>query len=103
MPFSADEIHDLIRVAPDIRLANYFMDGSRFIATERGDDDATAAETIHRGATCSVLEAVEVLRVVEESLKDEIIDLRERVMILSEIGDAEQALAALRQRLKQGG
>ncbi len=101
VPFSADEIRDLIRVAPDIRLATYFLEGTAFIATDRGEEAGAPADTIHRGATCSVLEATDVLRVVEEGLEDEKLDHRDKLRIEEEIRDAEQALSALRIRLNQ--
>jgi len=99
--FSPDEVRDLIRVAPDIRLATYFMEGTAFIAADRGDDAEAPADTVHRGATCTVLEATDVLRVVEEGLKDEKLDHRDKLRIEEEIRDAEQALASLRICLAQ--
>lgn len=99
VPFSADEIRDLMRVVPDIRFANYFLDGSPYIAAERDTSSAPASETIHRGATSTVLEAADILRVVEEGLQDQKLDHRDKIEIMEEIQEAEQALAALRTRL----
>ena len=98
--FSPEEIRALIHAAPDVRFIAYFLDDSRFVAVDRtvlqGD---SLAETVHLGATRTVIEATDVLRVVEKSLQDGHIDHRERLRIQKEIADAERALAALRHRL----
>lgn len=98
--FSPEEVRALIQAAPDIRLISYFLEGTPFIAVERAAfEKETAAASLHFGATQTVLEAADVLRVVEKSLADDRIDHRERAQIAKEIAEAERALAALRNRL----
>ena len=101
VPFSAEEINALIRVVPDIRLANFLLENTKFIAVDRKAVDQVApADEILRGATKSVLEVSDVLRAVEEGLRQTRIDHRGKKAIEEEILEAEQALAALRQRLE---
>jgi len=101
VPFSADEINALIRVIPDVRLINLLLDDTRFIAIDRHDmANIEPADEILRGATRSVLEVSDVLRAVEEGLRERRLDHRDRKAIEDEILEAEQALAALRQRLE---
>ena len=101
--FSPEEIRALIAAAPDIRFAAYFLEGTPFIAidgyAEPTDD---SPESVHLGATKTVLEAADVLRAVEQSLDDNHIDHREKARIGKEIAEAERALATLRHRLEEG-
>jgi Phage regulatory protein CII (CP76) len=99
--FSPEEVRDLIVAAPDIRLIAYFLDNSPFIAVDRRDlPEGSSIETLHFGATRSVLEVADVLRAVEKGMDDARIDHRDRAKINKEIAEAERALAALRQRLE---
>jgi hypothetical protein len=63
----------------------------------------TITESIHRGATRAVIEAADILEVVDAALAGGCIDHRQISIILSEIGDAERALASLRMRIEKGG
>jgi hypothetical protein len=99
--FSPEEVRDLIAAAPDIRFVTFFLDGTPFIAVDRRAlPEGSAVETLHLGATRSVLEVTDVLRAVEKGMADSRIDHRERAKINKEISEAEHALAALRQRLE---
>ena len=99
--FSPEEVAALIAAAPDIRFIGFFLDDTPFIAVDRTSlPEGSAIETLHLGATRTVLEAADVLRAVEKALDDARIDHRERVEIGKEIAEAEHALAALRQRLE---
>ena len=100
--FSPEEIRALIAAAPDIRFAAYFLEGTPFIAidgyAEPTDD---SPESVHLGATKTVLETADVLRAVEQSLDDNHIDQRDKARIGKEIAEAERALATLRYRLEE--
>ena len=99
--FSPEEVRDLIGAAPDIRLIEFFLDDTPFIAVDRTAlPEGSEIETLHLGATRTVLEAADVLRAVETALDDARIDHRERAKIGKEIAEAEHALAALRSRLE---
>ncbi len=101
--FSPEEIRALIAAAPDIRFAAYFLEGTPFIAID-GNAEPTddSPESVHLGATKTVLEAADVLRAVEKSLDDNRIDHRDKARIGKEITEAERALATLRHRLEEG-
>ena len=106
--FTPEEVRGLLAIVPDARLANFLLDGTPFIAVDRmlaQGMDATGDGDVHRGATRSVLEVSDVLRAVEIGLSDSKIDHQDRARIVSEINEAERALAALRARLTptQGG
>jgi hypothetical protein len=98
---SADEIRALISVAPDVRLVNYLLRGTNFVAADRIGADETDNELIHRGATRIVIEATDVLEAVERALGDARIDHRDALGIVAEIEAAERALASLRLRVKR--
>lgn len=98
--FTPEEVRSLLAIVPEARLANFLLEGTAFIAVDRmaaqpggGDSD------VHRGATRTVLETADVLRAVELSLLDKKIDHQDKLRIVSEINEAERALAALRARL----
>jgi len=101
--FSPEEVRDLIAAAPDIRFIAFFLDDTPFIAVDRSEaSPGGVVETLHLGATKTVLEAADVLRAVERGMHDERIDHRDKARIAKEIAEAEGALAALRNRLDEG-
>lgn len=101
--FSPEEIRALIAAAPDIRFAEYFFEDTPFIAVDGGAEPADGSpESLHLGATRTVLEAADVLRAVEKSLDDNRIDHQDKARIGKEIAEAERALATLRHRLEEG-
>lgn len=99
--FSADEVRRLIEAAPDPRFVAYLLRGTPYVAADRvSGTDAAEAEAIHRGATRIVIEATDVLEVVERALGDGRVDHRDALLIRTEIEIAERALASLRMRLR---
>jgi hypothetical protein len=101
--FSPEEVRELIAAAPDIRFVSFFLEETPFLAVDRTAlPEGSEIETLHLGATRTVLEAADVLRAVEKALDDARIDHRERAKIGKEIAEAEHALAALRNRLEDG-
>lgn len=100
VPFSAEEIRDLIRCAPDARLANYVLRDSDFIAIDRVlAEEVQDNKDIHFGATHSVLQVSDVLRAIEKALDDDRLDHRERASVMRTINEAERSLASLRHRI----
>lgn len=103
--FSAEEIRKLIRAAPDPRFAGWLLRGTRFVAAERAEAEAVArdadVEAIHLAATRIVLEAADVLEVVEAALSDDRLDHRDALEIRTEIEVAERALATLGETLRR--
>jgi len=102
--FSADEIRSLLRLLPDQRLVSYLLDGTKYIAAERSTVDSEQAAlvnvSIQRGATKVVVEAAEILELVDASLAGGGIDHRSKRVVLKDISEAEQALASLRLRIE---
>lgn len=96
--FSADEIQSLLEVMPDPRLASYLLEKSIFIAAERSSctEQAQHAGSLQRGATRVVIEATDVLELVDAALAGGGMDHRKQRLVLKEIEDAERALASLR-------
>jgi len=66
--FSADEIQNLLEVVPDPRLASYLLERSIFVAAERSSGAAEPVASLQRGATRVVIEATDVLELVDAAL-----------------------------------
>ncbi len=104
---SAEEIRALIAATGDRTLVDYFLDGSPFIAVDRSLQDTNAPAPhqdvthgeIQGGAYRSVYVAAEILREVDNALKDRKIDHNDRREILEHVNEAEIALASLRAHL----
>ncbi|MBB3440509.1 hypothetical protein LVY75_18945 [Sinorhizobium sp. B11] len=96
--FSAEEIQNLLEVVPDPRLASYLFEKSIFVAAERSSDwqQQQPAGSLQRGATRVVIEATDVLEIVDAALAGGGMDHRKQRLVLKEIEDAERALASLR-------
>ncbi len=99
--FSADEIALLIAHVPDVRLVSYLLGQSKFVAVERFDRPlADAEDEISRATHRMLIEACDVLEVVDVALRDRRIDHREVASIQQEIETAERALVSLRERVR---
>lgn len=108
--FSADEIRALIRTVPDPRLVSYLLEGTKFVAADRAVADLDAMgqqsersalrDAIQRAATRVVVEAADVLEIVDTALAGGGMDHREERLVLKEINETEQALASLRVRIE---
>lgn len=94
--FSADEIRKLVRTIGDPRLVSYLLDGTGFVAAVRPSGDPEDQLSIQRGATRIVVEATDVLEVVDAALAGGGLDHRHKAIVLREIEQAELALASLR-------
>ncbi len=99
VPFSPEEIRSLIAAMPDVRIVDYFLEDSPFIAAKRYDPNVELEENIHQFTAKFSIEAAEVYKVVQESLLDRKIDHQEKILILKEIQDAERELASLKNLL----
>ena len=96
--FSADEIRRLIACFPDASIVSYLLRGTAFIAADRVDPDRShEEEKIYKAVHRTVLEASDVLRVVDIALRDGKIDHREAITITEQIEEAERSLVSLRE------
>lgn len=102
--FSADEIVALIRAVPDSRLVSYLLEGTAFMSADRPPPDRhlnSDAGGLQRGATRVVVEATDVLELVDAALAGGgALDHRQENLVLAEIGEAQRALASLRVRIE---
>lgn len=108
--FSADEIRALVRNVPDPRLVSYLLDGTKFVAADRAVADGDAADqeigkpalrdAIQRAATRVVVEAADVLEIIDAALAGGGMDHRDERLVLKEINETEQALASLRVKIE---
>ncbi|NOD62113.1 MULTISPECIES: phage regulatory CII family protein [unclassified Ruegeria] len=100
--FSADEIQDLIRVMPDVRLVAYLLEETRFVAADRVSTEGDVEEEhLYRATNRIVLEASEVMRAMHQALADHTVDHQEAIKIRLEIEEAERALVALRVHISE--
>jgi hypothetical protein len=100
--FSADEIVALLRAVPDARLVDYLLSGTAFVAADRPKVDVGLSESlegVQRGATRVVVEATDVLEIVDAALAGGGMDHRNISLVLDEITEAERALASLRMKI----
>lgn len=95
--FRLSEALGLLGALEDRRLADALLHESPFVAVDRHLGTATPGfDSVRQGAAHTVLEAADVLRMVESELRDKALDHRSRHLINAEIEEAERALAALR-------
>ncbi len=94
--FRVEEVRALIAVLDDQRLLRWFVDDSRFVVARRPRPDAVRRSVID--ATSEALHgAVDLMRVVAKALDDGLpLDHRDRAAILTEVVEAETAIANLR-------
>jgi hypothetical protein len=101
--FSADEINALVRAVPDVRLVNYLLKETGFIAADRPSPETAdidgAPVDLQRSATRVVVNATGILEVVDAVLAGGGIDHRREALVHREIDATERALATLRLRL----
>jgi len=73
--FSADEIRILLHLLPEQRLAPYLLDGTKIVEADRetvdSDQSVLVNGSIQRGATKVVVDAAEILELVDSSLAGE--------------------------------
>lgn len=100
--FSADEVRALVRIVPDVRLVDYLLADTRFVAADRSqgaDEDAEAPADLQRRATRVVVDATGVLELVDAALAGGGVDHRDEPLIRGQIDATERALASLRLRI----
>jgi len=94
--FKPHEIKALIQQHNGPELIEYFLVDTQYFVAPRPNVTGNNVKDIEQGAVHTVLEAVDVLRAVERSMRDQKIDHRDKLEILTEIKEAEGALASLR-------
>ncbi|WP_316162829.1 phage regulatory CII family protein [Bradyrhizobium sp. SZCCHNRI20481] len=100
--FRPAEIRALLGIVQDQRLISYFLQNTRFTFAERPPVDpapANALEWSHE----ALFRIVEALQKLTSALEDNVIDHRERLQLLSQIEQAEVAVASLKATVDCGG
>ena len=92
-----EEVKRLILTTGDIRIAQWLLEGTPFMAVERPDTDIESGKSegirrLHKSATGAVIEVVELMREIEDNKIDHI-NLAE---IEEALTSAEEALGSLR-------
>ncbi len=99
--FSVEETRDILRIIDDVRVADFMLDGSAFVAVSRTDDDDVNGEGVRNQASSTLFDVTDLMREVEVSLSDDgRIDHREKIKIEERLLEAERSLTALRKTIK---
>ncbi len=102
--FSVEEARQVLRILNDVRVADYFLEDSPFVAVERAEGVERAAEDVRSQASTTLFDVTDLMREVEISLSDDgRIDHREKVRIEERLQEAERSLTALRNTVKSIG
>lgn len=103
VPFSPEEVWAVLKVAPDIRFIEYFLEETDFVAVDRikFEGERTGKEIMDT-AVNSVHAVSDVLKETNQSLADNRLDHQDRARIRSELDEAERELATLRTLLERG-
>lgn len=98
--FSVDEARRLMEILQSSDVADYLLGESGMIGVPR-EEEVSKSETdsLFRRTNHLAIETADVLAAVEEALKDDKLDHRDRQAIQSEIIEAERSLASLRAAL----
>jgi len=96
--FSAEEAKAILHFLKDVRVADFFLSGSPFVAVSRAPDaEDQSHENVRNQASSTLFDVTDLMREVETSLSDDgRIDHREKARIQARLIEAERSLTALR-------
>lgn len=98
--FSVDEARRILEILGSSEVADYLLGESGLIGVQReGQPETMGGDNLYRRSNHLAIETADVLAAVEEALKDDKLDHRDRMAIQDEILDAERSLATLRAAL----
>ncbi|MGF1456683.1 MAG: phage regulatory CII family protein [Alphaproteobacteria bacterium] len=99
--FSVEETRDILRIIEDVRVADFMLSGSPFVAVSRSENAESDAEGVRNQASSTLFDVTDLMREVEVSLSDDgRIDHREKIKIEERLQEAERSLTALRKTIK---
>ncbi len=102
--FSVEEARQILIILGDVRIADYFLEGTPYVAIARTAQTEQAAEDVRSQASTTLFDVTDLMREVEKSLSDDgRIDHREKVRIEERLQEAERSLTALRQVVQDIG
>jgi hypothetical protein len=99
------EVKHLLLATGDIRIAQWLLEGTPFMAVERPDADIESGKgegirRLHKSATGAVIEVVELMSEIEDAISDNKIDHIDLAEIEQALTDAEEALGSLRAHIE---
>ncbi|WP_374763748.1 phage regulatory CII family protein [Yunchengibacter salinarum] len=98
--FRPAEIRRLFLAMKDPRLLDYFVEDSEHMIVRRMDAGCPV-ETVQEGTLQGTIRMGDIARAIQKALEDQRIDHRDKAAILTEVKEAEEALASLRAYLEQ--
>jgi hypothetical protein len=100
--FSVEEAKAILEFLNDMRIADYFLENSPFVAVARvPESDQEAGEGVRIQTSSTLFDVADLMREVETSLCDDgRIDHREKIRIEKRLMEAERSLSALRRTLQ---
>ncbi len=99
--FSVEEARRILQILGDVRIADFMLDSSIFVAVSRSEGGDDRSEGVRTQASSTLFDVTDLMREVEASLSDDgRIDHREKVKIKERLLEAERSLTALRETIK---
>jgi hypothetical protein len=102
-PFSPDEVRNIIRALPDVRLVNYILSGTDYIGAERADDDEDpvhALRDLRETAIRMSIEAADANHAILRALEDGKICHNDFFLLEQELETAEGAVVTVKQHVR---
>ncbi len=101
--FSVEEAHRVLCILGDVRVADFFLEDSPFVAVTRSkEEECQNPETVRTQASSTLFDVTDLMREVESSLSDDgRIDHREKVKIEERLLEAERSLTTLRRTIQE--
>lgn len=99
--FSVEEARKILCQLQDVRIADFFLEESPFMAIERTQEDGQGSEAVRTRASSTLFDVTDVMREVERSLSDDgRIDHLEKIRIEERLVEAERSLSTLRKSIQ---
>jgi hypothetical protein len=102
-PFSPDEVREIIRALPDVRLVNFILSGTHYIGAERAeedDDPVHAMRDLRETAIRMSIEAADANHAILRALADNKICHQDFIVLEQELEIAEAAVATVKQHVR---
>ncbi len=99
--FSVEEAKAILTILNDVRIADFFLEDSPFVAVARPNEIEPCSENVRTQTSSTLFDVTDLMREVEVSLSnDGRIDHREKVKIEERLLEAERSLTALRKTIQ---
>lgn len=102
--FSVEEAHRILQILGDVRIADFFLEETPFVAVDRSVEVEQESKDVRTRASSTLFDVTDLMREVEVSLSDDgRIDHREKIKIEDRLVEAERSLTALRKTIRSLG